>query len=64
MLTEFPRSGRIIYKITDEWYIEWQRMTTSGSTNDNEWQRMTTSGAMNGNEWQWVVQQVTTIDNE
>ena len=24
---------KIVYKKTDEWYIEWQRVTT----NDNEW---------------------------
>ena len=36
---------RIVYKKTDEWYIEW-RVTAS----DNEWQRVTT----NGNEWQGV----------
>ena len=33
---------------------EWQRMRTSGTTNDNdwynEWQRMTTGD----NKWQWV----------
>ena len=29
----------------------WQRVTTSGTTNDNGWQRMTTSD----NKWQWVV---------
>ena len=33
----------ILYKKTDEWYIEWQRVTTSGTTNDNEWQRVTIS---------------------
>ena len=37
----------IVYKKTDEWYIEWQRMTTSDNElyNEwyNEWQRMTTS---------------------
>ena len=36
----------IVYKKTDEWYIEWQRMTAS----DNKWQRVTTSE----NEWQRV----------
>ena len=54
----------IIYKKTDEWYIEWRWMTT----NDNEWynelqwvvQRVTTSGTTSGNEWQ----RVTTNDNE
>ena len=35
----------IVYKKTDNWYIEW-RVTA----NDNEWQRVTT----NGNEWQVV----------
>ena len=50
----------IVYKITDEWYIQWQRVTTSGTTSDNKWQRM----AMNDNEWQRVVQRVTTSDNE
>ena len=38
---------RIVYKKRYEWYIEWQRMTTSGATNDNKWQPMTTSD----NEW-------------
>ena len=38
---------RIVYKKTDEWYIEWQRITTRGTTSDNEWQRMKTSD----NEW-------------
>ena len=28
---------------TDEFYIEWQRLTTSGTTIDKEWQRETTS---------------------
>ena len=44
----------IVYKKTDEWYIEWQRMTTSGTTNDNEWynewKRVTTSGTSD-NKW-------------
>ena len=34
----------IVYKKTDEWYIEWQQVTTS----DSEWQQVTT----NDNEWQ------------
>ena len=37
----------IIYKKKDEWYIEWQRMTT----NDNEWQRVAMSGTTSENEW-------------
>ena len=40
----------IVYKKTDERYIEWQRV----ATNDNEWY----------NEWQRVVQPVATSDNE
>ena len=40
----------------NEWYNEWQRMTTS----DNKWQRVTTSDK----KWHWVVQRVTTNDNE
>ena len=44
----------IVYKKTGEWYIEWQRVTTSGITSDNEWQRKTMSGATSDNEWQRV----------
>ena len=51
---------RIVYKKTDKWYIEWQRVTLSDSEWYNEWQRMTTSG----NDWQLVVQPITTSDNE
>ena len=54
----------IVYKETDQWYIELHRMTMS----DNEWQqmvrRMTSSDTTSDNEWQQVVQQVTTNDNE
>ena len=49
----------IVYKRTDEWYIEWQGVTTSGTKSKNEWQRVAT----NGNEWQQmraVVQQMKT----
>ena len=34
---------QIVYKKTDEWYNEWQRVTTSGTTSDNEWQRVVKS---------------------
>ena len=66
----------IVYKKTDEWYIEQQRMTTndnewqgaSGKTNDNEWQRMkqrvATSETTNDNEWQQVVKQMKMSDKE
>ena len=39
---------------------EWQRVTTSGTTSDNEWQRVTTSGTTSDKEWKWV----TKSDNE
>ena len=68
----------MIYKKTGEWYIEWKRVTTSGTTSDNKWQRVTTSGTTSGttsdnewqrmttndNEWQWMVQRMTKSDNE
>ena len=41
---------KIVYKTIDEWFIEWQRVTT----NDKEWQRMTTSGTTSDNECQRV----------
>ena len=44
----------IVYKKTDEWYNEWQRVTTSGTTRDNEWY----------DEGQRVVEQVTTNDSK
>ena len=50
----------IVYKKTDEWNIEWQRMTTS----DNEWQRVITSGTTSDNEWYNEWQRITMIDNE
>ena len=65
---------KIVCKNTNDWYIKWQRMTTSGTTNDSEWQQIvqqvTTSGITRNNEWQrsttsgneW--QRVTTSDNE
>ena len=58
----------IVYKKTDEWYIEWQRVTTSYTTSENEWynewQRVVQPVATNGNEWQPVVKQVVTNDSE
>ena len=50
----------IVYKKTDERYIEWQWVTT----NDNEWQRMTTSDNEWYNEWQRMTTNGTTSDNE
>ena len=48
----------IVYKKTDEWYIEWLRMTTSDNERQQVVQRMTTSD----NEWHRVVQRMTTSD--
>ena len=50
----------IVYKKTDEWYIEWQRVTT----NDNEWQRVVQRVTTNDNEWYNEWQRMTTSDNE
>ena len=54
------RVSLIVSKKTDEWYIEWQRMTNSDNEWCNEWQWMTTSDNESYNEWQ----RMTTSDNE
>ena len=64
----------IVYKKTDEWYIEWERVTTSGTTSDNEWERVVQRVTMSDKEWQKVttsdkewqrmLKRVTTNDNE
>ena len=41
----------MVYKKTDEWYIEWQQVKMS----ENEWQRVTTNDKEWYNEWQRVV---------
>ena len=45
---------KIVYKKTDEWYIEWQRVVQRVTTNDYEWkqqvQRVTTRDTTNDNE--------------
>ena len=41
-------------------YNEWQRMTTSGTTNDNEWQKMT----MSDKEWQQVIKRMKTNESK
>ena len=53
-----------VYKKTDEWYIECQRVTTSGTTSDKEWQRVIRSGATSDKEWQRVMKRVSTNNNE
>ena len=49
-----------------EWYNQWQLMTISGTTNDNELQkvaqRVTTCD--NDNEWQRITMSDTTSDDE
>ena len=66
----------IVYKKTDERYIEWQWVTTNDNEwqrmtmSDSEWQRVTTSGTTSGNEWQRMAmndnkwQRVKTSDSE
>ena len=55
---------------TDEWYIEWHRLTTNDNDNKwyKEWERVTTSDIEWYNEWERVIQRVTTSgtvrDNE
>ena len=50
----------IVYKKIDDWYIDWQRVTMSGTKSDNECQRVVQWGTVNDNEWQ----RVTANDNE
>ena len=50
----------IVYKKRDEWYIEWQRVTT----NDNEWQRVVQQLIKSDNEQYNEWQRMTTSDNE
>ena len=63
-----PVAASIVYKKTNEWYIEWQRVATSGTNSDRkwykEWQQVVQRVTTNDNEWQRVVQQVTTNDNK
>ena len=61
ILADFKKPWNlIVYKKTDEWYIEWQR----GTTNDNDWQQMVQRVTTNDNEWYKEWQQMTTSDNE
>ena len=52
----------------NEWYIEWQRVvqrvTTSGTTSDNEWQRVVQQVTTNDNVWYNEWQRMKTSDNE
>ena len=63
---------KIVYKKTDERYIEWKRMVQQLTKNDTEWcsewkrmvQQLTTNDTEWYSKWRRVVQQVTTRDNE
>ena len=44
----------------NEWYNEWQRVTTSGTTSDNEWYNEWQQMITNGNEWYNKCQRLTT----
>ena len=51
----------------NEWYNEWQRMTTSikcGTTSDYEWQRVVQRVTKSDRQWYNEWQQVTTNGNE
>ena len=64
----------IVYKKTDKWHIERQRVTTNDNewysewqrmaTGGNEWQRITTSGTTNDDEWYNEWKRVTTNQKE
>ena len=56
--------NKIIYKKTDKCYKEWQRVTTSCTTSDNEWQLVTTNDNECYNEWQQVIRSGITSDYE
>ena len=44
---------KIVHKKTDEWCIEWQRVTTSGTTSDNKWQDpLTKKPKENNHHWE------------
>ena len=53
----------IFYKKINEWYIEWQQVTTSDNEWYNEWQRITTSDK-NDNEWYNECQREVTSDRK
>ena len=46
----------------NEWYNEWQQMTTHGATTDNEWYNEWKPMRTSDNKWQWVT--VNDIDAE
>ena len=50
----------IVYKKTEEWYIEWQRVTT----NDSKWEQVVQRVITSDNDWYNEWQQVTKSDNE
>ena len=59
---------QIVYKKTDELYIEWQRVVQRVTRSDNEWhrvvQRMTTISTTSDNEWYSEWQPMKKTSNE
>ena len=61
------KDRRVVHRVTSN-DNEWQRMTTSGTTNGiewyKEWQRVTTSGTASDNEWknEWIRMRVSKIE--
>ena len=56
---EFSQDTGIVYKKVDEWYVEWQRVTTS----DNKWQWVAAndSGITHENDTVHIKERVTAI---
>ena len=46
---------KIVYKKTDVWYVEWQRMRMSDTTSDKEWQRVVQRMKTNENKSKRVI---------
>ena len=67
MIRSLKKDRRVVHRVTTNGTTsdnEWQRVTMSGTTSNNEWQRVVQRVTTNDNEWQRVVQRVTTNDNE
>ena len=43
----------IVYKKTDVWYIDWQRVPTSSTTSNNEWQQWQQISTRYS-KWKWL----------
>ena len=58
------KGKKTVYKKTDEWYIEWQQVTTNDTTSDNEWQRVVQRMTTSDSERQRITNSSTTSQNE